>query len=162
MYDAETVGIVFFQSEIFVNLFHGQSIDIQPSVTAHIAKGIALFGQHKYDLAIQAFDVALRECDNRDKVLVSLIKVSYPSMYIDSLITPLLLQSIVLFEVGYYAKGMADVAALIERCPVESLSTCWTTQVRVSKRMTVRFYIVLYLGSDVSSACEVGGREAGL
>ena len=47
-------------------------------MTAHVAKGFALFGQQKYALAVHAFNVALRECDVRDKVFVSLVKVSPP------------------------------------------------------------------------------------
>ncbi|KAH0831287.1 hypothetical protein J3R83DRAFT_13923 [Lanmaoa asiatica] len=82
------------------------SIDIQPSVTAHVAKGFALFGQQKYASGVHAFNAALHECDDCDKVIVSLVK------------------SIVLFEVGYHAESMASIAELIEHCPVELKSAC--------------------------------------
>lgn len=88
--DAETVSIVFFLHALKVILLHGQSIEIQPSVTAHVAKGLALFGQDEHALATQAFHVALRECDVSDKVIVSFVKVSYVSTYVGSLTTWLL------------------------------------------------------------------------
>ncbi|KAH0838771.1 hypothetical protein J3R83DRAFT_7146 [Lanmaoa asiatica] len=93
------------------------SIDIQPSVTAHIAKGFALFGQQKHTSALHAFNVALHECDGRDKVLVSLVK------------------SIVLFEVGYHAESIASIADLIEHCPVELKSACSAAQAEIYVRL---------------------------
>ena len=85
--DAETVGIVFiFHDAPMIILLHGQSIEIQPSVTAHVAKGFALFGQQKYTSAVHAFNLALRDCDARDKGFVSLVKVSCLSMCVHSLI----------------------------------------------------------------------------
>ena len=132
--DAEMVSIVLFFHDILkVIWLYGQSIDIQPSVTAHVAKGFALFGQQKYASAVHTFNVALRECDVRDKVLVSLVKVSCLSMYVSSFITAFLLsQTIVLFEVGYHAESMADIADLNEHCPAEMKSACSAAQASVS------------------------------
>ena len=59
-----------------------QSIDIQPSVVAHVAKGFALFGQEKYGFAVEAFNVALKQCDIHDRDVVLLIKVSCPSTFV--------------------------------------------------------------------------------
>ena len=103
-------------------------------MTAHVAKGFALFGQQKYASAVHAFDVALRECDVRDKVSVLLIKVSHPSMYLCLLITFLLPQSVVSFKVGYHAESMAGIADLMEHCPVESKSACLTVQAGVLRQ----------------------------
>ena len=91
-------------------------------------KGFALFGHKKYALVVHVFDIALRECDIHDKVFVLLIKVSHPSMYPCSLITFLLPQSVVLFEVRYHAESMACIPDLMEHCPVESKSASLTVQ----------------------------------
>jgi hypothetical protein len=74
-----------------VTALHTQSIDIQPSVVAHVAKGFALFGQEKYGYAVEAFNVALRQCEIHDRDVVLLIKVSRPSMYVSLLTSRLLL-----------------------------------------------------------------------
>ena len=103
-------------------------------MTGHVAKGFALFGQQKYASAVHAFNVALRECDVRDRVSVSLIKVSCPSVYPCSLITFLLPQSVVSFEVGYHAESMAGITDLMEHCPVESKLACLTVQAGVLRQ----------------------------
>ena len=135
--DAEIVSAVFlFLDALKVILSHVQSLDIQPSVAACVAKGFALFGQQKYASAVHAFNVALRECDVRDRALVSLVKViKLSTMYAGSFIVLLLSQAIVLFEVGYHAESMAEIADLIEHCPVEARSTCSAAQASVSKRL---------------------------
>ena len=63
---------------------------MQPSVVAHVAKGFALFGQEKYEFAVTAFNIALRQCDINDRDVVLLIKVSCPSLYPSLLISNLL------------------------------------------------------------------------
>ncbi|KAG9310375.1 hypothetical protein JVU11DRAFT_9509 [Chiua virens] len=82
------------------------SIDIQPSVIAHVAKGFALFGKGKYKFAVEAFKIAFQQCDVDDRDIVSLIKF------------------IVLFEVGYHAESMAGIADLVERCPIAVKPAC--------------------------------------
>ncbi|KAG8220715.1 hypothetical protein J3R82DRAFT_3045 [Butyriboletus roseoflavus] len=93
------------------------SIDIQPSVVARVAKGFALFGQEKYEYAVAAFNIALRECDVHDRDIVLLIK------------------SIVLFEVGYHAESMAGIADLMEHCPAGVKSTCSSVQTEMYIRL---------------------------
>lgn len=71
----------------YLTRLNTQSIDIQPSVVAHVAKGFALFGKEKYELAVAAFDVALRQCDLRDRDAVLLIKVRFAFKYAELLIS---------------------------------------------------------------------------
>lgn len=66
-----------------------QSIDIQSSVVAQVAKGFALLGQEKYEFAVETFNVALRQCDLHDRDVVLLIKVSFLSMYVTLFISRL-------------------------------------------------------------------------
>ena len=110
-------------------------------MAAYVAKGFALFGQQKYASAVHSFNVALRECDVRDRALVSLVKViELSTMYASSFIVLLFSQAIVLFEVGYHAESMAEIADLIEHCPVEARSACSAAQASVSKRLAWRSY----------------------
>ena len=77
---AETVCLVFLLNGVTVISFHEQSIDIQPSVIAHVARGFALFGKKEYASAVEAFNDAFRECNMSERALVSLAKVSHPSV----------------------------------------------------------------------------------
>lgn len=76
---AEIVCPVFLLNSLTVISFHGQSINIQSSVIAHVARGFALFGKKEYASAVEAFNDAFRECNMSDRTLVSLVKVSHPS-----------------------------------------------------------------------------------
>ncbi|KAH0838775.1 hypothetical protein J3R83DRAFT_7151 [Lanmaoa asiatica] len=114
------------------------SIDIQPSVVAHVAKGFALFGQEKYGLAVEAFNVALRQCDVHDRDVVLLIK------------------SIVLFEVNYHAESMASIADSIEGCPVEVKLAC------SSAEMYVRLATLATKNEDYDRALQLLSRSQSL
>lgn len=59
-------------------------------MVARVAKGFALFGQEKYEYAVEAFNIALRKCDVHDRDIILLIKVSYTSKYVNLPISHLL------------------------------------------------------------------------
>lgn len=71
-------------------------------------------------------------------------------------------QSIVLFEVGYHAEGMAGIADMIERCPVEVMSACSSVQASFFDERLWQSHEMLSVGRNVCSACDVGNQERGL